>query len=68
MMKPTDPLSITLQVQEWNNVLVALGDAPYKIAASLVQQITEQARAADAAVRTEHQAKPNGEDPAHAPN
>jgi hypothetical protein len=49
MIEPTTPVSITLQQQEWNNVLVALMDAPYRIAAPLVQKIGQQAREAEAA-------------------
>jgi hypothetical protein len=66
MMNPDDLISITLTAQEWNNVLVALSDAPYKIAAPLVQKINEQARATETA-GVDPSPKPNGED-AHAPH
>jgi hypothetical protein len=35
-------LTIVLQAQQWNMVLQALSEAPYKIAAPLVQAIGEQ--------------------------
>ena len=47
-MNPTDLIAITLQAQEWNNVLVALFDAPYRIAAPLVEKINAQSREAEA--------------------
>jgi hypothetical protein len=62
-MNPTDPVTVTLQAQEWNSVLAALIEAPYRIAAPLVQKIGEQARGVTG------QAKPpNGGEQAHAPD
>jgi hypothetical protein len=48
MMPPTikdEPISIVLTPTEWNTVIAALIEAPYRIAAPLVQKIGEQARA-----------------------
>jgi hypothetical protein len=63
-MNPTDPVSVTLQAQEWNSVLAALMEAPYRLAAPLVQKIGEQAR-----VQTVRAKPPtNGGEQAHAPD
>jgi hypothetical protein len=64
-MNPTDPVSVTLQAQEWNSVLAALMDAPYRIAAPLLKKIGEQAR-----VQTTAPANPpaNGGEQPHAPD
>jgi hypothetical protein len=43
-MAPDTPISVTLQAQEWNAMLSVLVDAPYKMVAGLVAQITEQAQ------------------------
>ena len=43
-MAPDTPVSVTLQAQEWNAMLSVLVDAPYKMVAGLVAQITEQAQ------------------------
>jgi len=42
----TTPLRITLQLQEWNQVLAVLSEAPYKLVAPLISQITQQAQQA----------------------
>jgi len=39
---PTQPFHVTLQAQEWNNLIAALHDAPYKISAPLIQSISHQ--------------------------
>ena len=44
-MEPTDPVTITLQAQQWNTILEVLHNAPYRVAAPLIQSISEQARA-----------------------
>jgi hypothetical protein len=44
MHNPTDMLSINLQAQEWNVVLAALMEAPYRISNPLIEKITGQAR------------------------
>lgn len=44
-MNPLDPserLAVTLTAADWNAVLGALGEAPYRIAAPVVQRIMEQ--------------------------
>jgi hypothetical protein len=38
-------ISITLQAAEWNEVIAALIERPYRIAAPLIQKIGEQAQA-----------------------
>ena len=42
-------LPITLTEQEWNVVLQALGDVPFRVSAPLIQRIQDQAAAARAA-------------------
>jgi hypothetical protein len=36
------PLSVTLEAQQWNAVIAALSEAPYRIAAPLIQSMSEQ--------------------------
>lgn len=38
----TTPLSVTLEAQQWNAVIAALAEAPYRIAAPLIQAMSEQ--------------------------
>ena len=38
----THPFSITLEAQQWNGVMAALAETPYRIAAPLIQAISEQ--------------------------
>jgi hypothetical protein len=38
----TTPLAVILEAQQWNAVLAALADAPYKLAAPLIQSIGDQ--------------------------
>jgi hypothetical protein len=52
-LNPTDRFVVTLEAQQWNAVLAALLEAPYRIAAPLVQAVSEQLHA---------QATPNGHD------
>jgi hypothetical protein len=42
---PNTQLTVTLDAQQWNGVLAALSDAPYKVAAPLIQAMTEQLQA-----------------------
>jgi hypothetical protein len=42
---PNTQLNVTLDAQQWNGVLAALSDAPYKVAAPLIQAMTEQLQA-----------------------
>lgn len=62
-MTPTDEVSITLQVQEWNSILDMLMGAPWRIANPLLDKISAQAKAAEMAVGPQT----NGADN-HAPN
>lgn len=39
---PTQPFTIQLEAQQWNAVLAAISEAPYRVAAPLVQAISEQ--------------------------
>lgn len=41
-MPPDRPLSVTLAAQEWNLVLGALGEAPWRVAQPLIQKIVGQ--------------------------
>jgi hypothetical protein len=43
MTQPTDPITITLQFQQWNVVLTALGDAPWRHADPVIREIGQQA-------------------------
>jgi hypothetical protein len=45
-IEPTTPISITLQAQEWNNVIAVLNDGPHRIVRQLIDKISEQAQAA----------------------
>jgi len=53
------PLTITLQAQEWNTVMAALNELPYKVAAPLISRIGEQfAHQVGAAMAAEAAAPP----------
>jgi hypothetical protein len=43
---PTTPIAVTLQAQEWNQVMHWLGKQPYEAVAPLITKIGEQAQAA----------------------
>lgn len=45
-IEPTTPLVITMQAQEWNQVLHWLGKQPYEVVAPLITKMSEQAQAA----------------------
>jgi hypothetical protein len=49
----TTPFTVTLEAQQWNAVLAALTDAPYRVSAPLIQAISNQ---------LQEQASPNGAD------
>jgi hypothetical protein len=50
VLNPTDNLSITLRAEQWNGVLAALEQAPWRIANPLIEEIKTQAdRAANTA-------------------
>jgi hypothetical protein len=36
------PLAVTLQAQQWNGVMASLQEAPYRIAAPLIESINAQ--------------------------
>jgi hypothetical protein len=38
----TLPVSITLEAQQWNLVIMAMGKAPYEVVAALIQTLTDQ--------------------------
>ena len=48
-MEATDPVTITLQAQQWNIIIDVLHSAAYRISAPLIHAIIEQAAAAEAA-------------------
>jgi hypothetical protein len=41
-LNPTDKVPITLEAQQWNVVLMALAEAPFKISAPLIEAIRGQ--------------------------
>lgn len=43
---PTTPIRVTLQAQEWNQVVFWLGKQAYEAVAPLIARITDQAQAA----------------------
>jgi hypothetical protein len=43
MLPPNKSIAITLTAQEWSVVLGALHEAPYRVAAPVLQKIVEQA-------------------------
>ena len=57
MTQPTDPISVTLQAQQWNVVLAGLGELPWRVADAVIREIATQAGAATEAPLA---AKPNG--------
>jgi hypothetical protein len=42
-MEPTSPVSISLQLQEWQQVLEILMNGPWRVANPLIQKIMSQA-------------------------
>jgi hypothetical protein len=64
-IEATQEMSITLQAQEWQAVMEALAERPFKIAAPLIQKFNQQFEAAAAA----RPAPTNGaQDPAALPH
>jgi hypothetical protein len=51
MMETTDKVQVVLQFDEWNNVLGALGEAPFRISAPIIRKISDQMSAAISAER-----------------
>jgi len=69
LMQPVDPqtpMHATLTAQEWNAVLGALGEAPYRIAAPIIQklglQLNQQQTERAGMMMPEPALRPNGED------
>jgi hypothetical protein len=61
-MTPDDAakLTITLQVAEWNQILAVLADAPFRIVAPLINQITAQAQSVQGIAERNPMPLPNG--------
>lgn len=38
-IEPTQPFTVTLEANEWNNVLASLNEAPHRVAAPLIRKI-----------------------------
>lgn len=53
-------LSATLQAQEWNVILNTLNEAPYRVAAPLIQKLGQQLQEQTGALGPQ-QAVPNGQ-------
>jgi hypothetical protein len=45
-VEPTALIAVTLQAQEWNQVMALLSDAPYRIVAGIIGKVGEQLTAA----------------------
>lgn len=43
-MEANDPVQITLTAQQWNVVIAALNDAPYRVAAPVIERILAQVK------------------------
>jgi hypothetical protein len=43
MLHPTDNLTITLTIAEWNQIMAMLGEQKYQLVAGLIQKINQQA-------------------------
>lgn len=41
-MTPQQPLTVTLEAQQWNAVMALLAEGPYRISAPLIQAIQQQ--------------------------
>ncbi len=41
-MNPSTRLTIELEAQQWNTVLATLADGPFRVVASLIQEIQRQ--------------------------
>ena len=66
-LQADQPIAITLEAQQWNAVLAALNEAPYRIAAPLISRIVEQVQRQQGPPAPAIAAKPNGADE-HAPH
>jgi hypothetical protein len=47
-MEPTTTLTITLEAQQWNQVMATLAEGPFRIVAPLIQEMQRQCLAQDA--------------------
>jgi hypothetical protein len=65
-MQPDQPITITLEAQQWNSVLAALNEAPHRIARPIIDRIVEQVQGQQSPAAP-LAAKPNGADE-HAPH
>lgn len=63
-IEPTTPLAVTLEAQQWNQVVSVLGDGPWRIVNPLINKIAEQVQTAAGQMP---QPQPNGAD-SHAPD
>lgn len=45
MTQSTDPISITLEAQQWNTVLAGLGELPWRVANPVMQKLFPQLEA-----------------------
>jgi hypothetical protein len=59
---PDTPLTVTLEAQQWNAVIAALSEAPFRIAAPLIQAITGQLQGQAAQVQQQPRPGANGVD------
>lgn len=59
-IEASTPIAITLQAQEWNQILNVLADAPFRIAAPLINKITEQANKSNMSASAMVAPLPNG--------
>ena len=61
---PDAPMHATLTAQEWNVVLGALGETPYRIAAPIIQKLGMQLgqQQTEIGSLSERAFRPNGED------
>jgi len=59
-MTPQQPLTVTLEAQQWNAVMALLSEGPYRIAAPLIEAIQRQCMAASTSLLPMMQG--NGED------
>jgi hypothetical protein len=44
MFQPTDPVTITLNAQEWDQIIGLLAEHPYKLSARFINKISGQAQ------------------------
>lgn len=61
-LEPQQPVTVTLIANDWNFVLGALAEAPYRLASPVISQIMRQIEATQA----EPLPRPNGAGEAHA--